>query len=478
MKKLFLSLLGLLLLAYVGFKGAAWFQVNRGLTHLQTELASQGSLSWGRIGSSLSGQISIYDVEYRHFAISEPVRATRLTFETGGTSALLESLAGGPLPSHWQLHVENLNMALASPLLTDWVAPGHAAAVNRAVVIPCGNGQLDLASLMALGVDRIAGDLRIQQTPPAQDGDHGGLQVDLQAGKLGSMELQLPALHLRQAQLEDAAWRELPGPVVAVLRDGGFMRRLAAYCAREGNQSPEQWASRATADFAGRLQASHHQMSDQLRALYKVWLRDGGELKATLWPGSPLLGLPRRGEPVTGDGVEVEAPERSFDVFYNGARVPDLFVSHQPPAPESVVAAPAEEAPAVPDDAVTYRPTAPEQAERWLGRDVRATLQSGRVVDGRLSGIDDRRLEVTRIVDGGAVAYPLARSAITLFEVRRRQNDTGREPETPDIGSNRPKSSEQESREAPDDTAGTEAGEARDGRSADAGAADLSAVDQ
>jgi len=46
------------------------------------------------------------------------------------------------------------------------------------------------------------------------------------------------------------------------------------------------------------------------------------------------------------------------------------------------------------------------------------------VVQGRLEGIDDERMEVVRLVDGGEVTYPIAIRLIEIFEVWRR----GRNP--------------------------------------------------
>ncbi|TBW58842.1 acetylornithine deacetylase [Marinobacter halodurans] len=426
MKKLLLSLVCLLLLAYVGFKGAAWYQVHSLLERAHDALEEQGVLTWGRIGSSLSGHVSVYDLEFQPFLLTQPVRATRVTFSADAVPELLDALSGGPLPGHWTLRAENLRLQLASPLLRDWVGPRNAAISAGLINIPCGHGSLGLASLMSLGIGQVAGDLKVEQDNMLDDA--GGLNVDIQAGKLGSADIRLPGLRLDRTLDEGGSLQDYSGPVAVELRDGGFMRRLAAYCARAADIGPEEWAEQATRTFSEQLQATGYQPSDQLRALYKVWLRDGGELKATLTAGEPLLGLPERDRPA-GKGP-VDPNIGGFDVFYNGARVPDLFVRYLPPAPVQPVVANGATAPEDGDgtDSAAFRPADPEQAARWPDRRVRVTLKSGRVVDGRLSGVTDSQLEVTRLVDGGEVAYPLARSAITLFEVWRRTGDAGIEP--------------------------------------------------
>lgn len=427
MKKLFLTLICLLLLGYVGFKGATWYQARSILKQAQDQLEGEGVLRWGRIGSSVTGHVSVYDLEYQHFSLTQPIRATRMTFDADGAPELLDALSGGSLPGHWQLTFENLRMALSTPLIRDWVAPRNEALDAGLVNIPCGGAPLDLAGLMKLGVEQVAADVRLEQD--AMLDDDGGLSLDVQAGKLGSIALRLPGFRFEWDMLKEPFLDTYAGPVKAEIRDGGLMRRLAAYCAREADEGTEAWAEHATGRFSQKLTAAGFQPSDQLRALYKVWLRDGGELKATLSAADPLLGLPERNRP--DGGVPVDPDVGNFEVFYNGARVPDLFVRYLP-RPEAQVAA------VVPEDrgtrsdspdAPAYRPADSKHAERWMGRQVRATLTSGRVVEGKLSGTSGDRLEVTRIVDGGEVAYPLARSAITLFEVWRRTGDVGIEPE-------------------------------------------------
>lgn len=426
MKKLLLSLVCLLLLAYIGFKGAAWYQVHSLLEQAHDALEKQGVLKWGRIGSSLSGHISVYDLEYQPFLLNQPLRATRVTFSADAVPELMDALGGGPLPGHWTLRAENLHLQLASPLIRDWAGPGNAAINAGLINIPCGTGALGLSTLMSMGVSQVAGDLRIEQDNMLDD--TGGLKIDLQAGKLGSAEIRLPGLRLDRTLDEDGNLPGYSGPVDVELRDGGFMRRLAAYCARAVDVGPEDWAEQATRVFSEQLQVTGYQPSDQLRALYKVWLRDGGELKATLAAGEPLLGLPERNRPA-GDGA-VDPTLGSFDVLYNGARVPDLFVRYlqRPQAQPAVLPQSGSSDNEAATDGPAFRPADPRQAARWPDRRVRVTLKSGRVVDGRLSKVTDKQLEVTRTVDGGEVAYPLARSAITLFEVWRRTGDVGIEP--------------------------------------------------
>ncbi|MGQ7273625.1 hypothetical protein [Marinobacter sp. V034] len=448
MKKLFLSLVGLLLLGYVAFKGAAWYQVNQTLTQLQESVAREGVLKWGGIGSSIAGQVSVYDIEYQHFSVTQPLKINRVTFIADSPSSLISMLTGGPLPQVWEADVENARMAMDTNLMRDWVASEDGIQQSGLLKVPCGTGELGLSQLMALGVDQVAADLKLSRS--ASDGSEGGLALEVNGGKLGSLDLRLPDHGLTEG-LSEEGLEAYSGQVLFTLRDGGFMRRVAAFCAREADTDVNVWAGKAAADFAQRLAKLGYKPSDQLLALYKVWMRDGGELKATLTAGDPLYGLPRRG--VSAPEIGADPQLDNFDVFYNGARVPDLFVREiEKPNPVLTSGSQSQMQADKSPTQQRFRISDAEEASRWVGRDVRVTLSSGRVVEGRLSGTDDRRLNLTRIVDGGEVAYPLPVTAITLFEVWRRQGDRGIEPPAPEAPAATPEN------EANTRSAGDEAG--------------------
>ncbi|MGP4845152.1 hypothetical protein ACTXGQ_13535 [Marinobacter sp. 1Y8] len=456
MKKLFLSLVGLLLLGYVAFKGVAWYQVNQSLTQLQETVARDGVLKWGGIGSSIAGQVSVYDVEYQHFSVTRPLKVNRITFIADSAPALINMLTGGPLPRVWEADIENARLAMDTNLMRDWVASEDGIQQSGLLKVPCGTGELGLTQLMALGVDQIAADLKISQSESA--GSEGGLALEANGGKLGSLELRLPDQGLNGG-LSKENLETYRGQVLLTLRDGGFMRRVAAFCAREADTDVNVWAGKAAADFERRLAKLGNKPSDQLLALYKVWMRDGGELKATLIAGEPLYGLPRRG--VSAPDISSDPQIDNFDVFYNGARVPDLFVRQiEKPNPVMTSAAQSKTTTDAKQAQQSFRISDAAEASRWVGRDVRVTLISGRVVEGRLSGIEDRRLNLTRIVDGGEVAYPLPFTAITLFEVWRRQGDRGIEPPVPEQPAAIPEAGAEATpaadEEALDDSAGTE----------------------
>jgi hypothetical protein len=200
-------------------------------------------------------------------------------------------------------------------------------------------------------------------------------------------------------------------PVAITLRDGGLMRRIAAYCSREAGLETDQWARVVMESFQTALAARGFRASDQLIALYRQWLTEGGELAFTLNPGQPLWGMP-------------VGPSEPF-ISYNGAQVPDVHLVSVEPESEKVPSEAMEPVTVNTDPATAgWRSARIGDAASLTGQTVRVTLANGKVVQGRLEGIDDERMEVVRLVDGGEVTYPIAIRLIEIFEVWRR----GRNP--------------------------------------------------
>ena len=148
-------------------------------------------------------------------------------------------------------------------------------------------------------------------------------------------------------------------------------------------------------------------------AWIRQWLLEGGEITASVRPGSETLGIPVRPE---GENGTV-----AWALKYNGAMVPDVFLRKaEPVAPELPKAALEPIVPRENPDITRWYTEDLEQAAMWINRKVRVSLSNGNIVDGRLASVTERQLEVAREVAGGEVAYPIAVRAITEFEVWRR----------------------------------------------------------
>jgi hypothetical protein len=411
MKRLLTTLVLLLLLAFAGFKAAVWWLTDQRMAEARSALEHQGVLSRGRIGSGLDGHLVLSDGYWQDFRLTQPLAFGRVVFDAGSPLALLRALLDpADLPLSWTLQAEGLGLVLDANLLRNWVTADGEDGQGRPalMVLPCApdtRQQLGSGDLMRMGITGLAGEALIRQ-------DADGVRAELNTAGVGSLELVWPGARLNVRQ-PSATLSSTANAMTVTLRDGGLMRRVTAYCARETGLEPQAWADRVTAALAAGLRARGVAASEPLRALYRQWLLEGGELTLSLWPSRPWWGIPVRAD--AGEGA-------AWPVSYNGRAVPGLYLTALPPStspPEAVVGSgsPPPEAGAPDREGWSEQPLA--DADAWLGYRIRVTLDTGKVVEGRLDAVDERELSVARRMAGGEVVYPILRRAVSRLEIGR-----------------------------------------------------------
>lgn len=412
MKRLLTMLVVLALLGFAGFKAAVWWLTDQRLAEARTALDDWGVLQRGTIGSGLDGHMMLAGSSWQDFRLTQPLDIGRVEFDAGSPVDLLTALADPTrLPASWEIQGEGLGLILEATMLRNWVTADGANSEGEPAlfVLSCApdpRQQIGGGDLMRMGITGLSGEFMLRQNPD-------GLYAELNTAGTGSLELDWPDTRLDLTEPEEA-WASSSGPMLITLRDGGLMRRVAAYCAREAGLETPEWAGRVLDAFRRGLEARGLVASKQLLALYRQWLLEGGELTLTLRPGAPAYGMP-----VYPPGSE--APEPGLNVKYNGAVVPDVYLQ------EVAAVIPQRSKDAVepvtprenPEVEGWYADTI-ENAGNWIDRRVRVTLSNENVVEGRLVSVSDRELEVARVVAGGEVAYPMLVRAITGFEVWRR----------------------------------------------------------
>jgi hypothetical protein len=422
LKKLLSLVVILALVAWGSYKGAVWWLADQTLTEVRRSLSDHGALERGEIVSTVGGELALSGTRFQSFQLTQPLDIRRVTFRAGSALALLTSLYGGhDLPRSWRLDVADWRLPLDSAMLRNWVTDTDEQAPRPLFAPVCGpdaRQQLGSGDLIRMGMTDLAGDAQLRQTS-------GGVRLELFTRDSGSLEVEWNNARLR---FDGDGVSLTPGAdsLKVVVRDGGLMRRVTAYCARETGVSASAWADLVIRAFREGLSSRDLEASPQLLALYRQWLTQGGEVSLTLDPGAGWSGLPVRQSPAidgNGEAAGDTAPTgSSLAVSYNGSTVPDVYLSRVESASRQVP----EEAlvPLVsPEQArlvAGWQPVTLDQAERWLEYTVRVTLSNGRTVEGRLTRVDDEQVEVARPVDGGEVAYPMARRAVDRLEVWRR----------------------------------------------------------
>lgn len=409
MKRLLTFVVIVLLFGWVLFKASVWWLADQRLADARAAMEHVGVIERGSISSGIEGRLLLNDASYQDFRLAGPLRAGRIIFDAGSPVNLLKTLLDpSALPPSWTLRGEQLGVILEASMFRNWVTDGGDGSdtLFAPVCGPDHRQQLGSGDLVRMGMDGIAGEMLIRQQP-------GDLYLEITTDRAGSLEVRWPGARLDVLN-PDSPIQGADGPVRVILRDGGLMRRIAAYCARESAVATEEWTEIVMEAFRSGLNARGYEASPQLLALYRQWLTEGGELTLMLVPGEKLMGVPVR-EP---DGEQ----SATLAVRYNEQVVPDVFLRAVQP-PESTVVGEAVQ-PLVPEgedgEVAGWYPADVAEAGRWTGRTVKATLSNGNVVEGRLASVGEQTLEIARIVGGGEVAYPIVIRAIESFEVWRR----------------------------------------------------------
>ncbi|MFO8141756.1 MAG: acetylornithine deacetylase [Marinobacter sp.] len=410
MKRLLSFLIIAGVVAFAGFKAGVWWLTDQRMAEARTALSDYGVLERGRIGSALDGRVILKQSSWQNFRLTQSLELGLLEFDAGSPLALLTTLATpAPLPANWQLMVEQASMALDPTMFRNWVTAGVEAEsrLPPLVALACApdpRQQLGSGDLMRIGISAIRGELVLEQRVR-------GVRAELNTAATGSLELDWPGARIHLSGLA-ATLSSSAEPVSITFRDAGLMRRLSAYCARETGLAVSQWAGNAVSALETGLQARGYQGSDQLLALYRQWLMEGGELIMAIQPGSATLGIPVRAD---------SEPASAWSLSYNGAGVPDIYLTGiAVPVPQLPLEAMQPVLPREEPGVQQWYAEELDTAQTWIGRQVRVTLSNDNQVEGRLVRVGERELEISRTVAGGEVSYPIRIRAIRQFGVWRR----------------------------------------------------------
>ncbi|RMJ03207.1 hypothetical protein DOQ08_02672 [Marinobacter litoralis] len=410
MKRLLSFLVVFSLLAFAGYKAGVWWLADQRLAEVRTELSRLGVLERGQISSALDGRLLLKEASWLDFRLTQPLTMGLVELDAHSPIDLVTGLANpGAATGDWTLVIERASMILEPTMFRNWVTEDvdESTAGNPLIALSCApdpRQHLGSGDLKRMGIDSISGDFKLTQS-------RDGLAVELHTSAVGSLELNWPGARLNVSRT-GIDLTGLEQTAEATLRDGGLMRRISAYCSRETALTVNEWSVTAAKALARGLEARGYQASGQLVALYRQWLTEGGELQFNANFGSDTFGVPVRTQ---------ERPQAAWQVTYNGAQVPDVYLTRmQPKAPE--VAPEAYEPVTHPETSshAQWFEEPVENADAWQGQTVRVTLSNGKSVEGRLVSVGERELEVARMIAGGEVAYPMLIRAVARFEVWRR----------------------------------------------------------
>ena len=236
MKRLLTTLILAALLGFAAFKAGVWWLADQRMSEVRQALGESGVLERGRIGSGVEGRLVLSGASWQDFELTQPLVIGRAEFDAGSPLALLTALATpSDMPSSWTMQAEGLALVLEATMFRNWVTADGASGRHKASLfaLPCApdpRQQLGSGDLLRMGITRLSGELILNQTPDR-------VYLELNSASTGSLELNWPGARIDLASPE-ATLTSSSRPLEVTLRDGGLMRRIAAYCAREAGLDP------------------------------------------------------------------------------------------------------------------------------------------------------------------------------------------------------------------------------------------------
>ncbi|TVP54627.1 MAG: hypothetical protein EA349_11220 [Halomonadaceae bacterium] len=424
-KRLLMSGL-VLLLVWGSYHALVWLGAQRTMNQLAQQWSEHGDLRWEGVRTSSSGQVKVQGLQWYWFDITQPVTATALHLELPGPVALLQALWRGQWPDQARVQLESVQLQLEPDLFRPWARarPSRLKGQPLLALAACGERRvLAPTDFLQMGIDRFALNLTLTYDQAAQR----SLGIDLDAGYLGRL-----AGFLDLDQQDIMQWAGATGEVPAAksaslrLNDGGFMGRLATYCAAREDKTREDWVELSSERWVALMTEAGTVPTESLQRFYRHWLSQGGEL-ALEWQPDPEQ------RAALGERASAQAwlQAQGLSLRHNNERVPEPGVALEPGrTPEPVIAEPVRD-PEL-ERIARYYDSELERAAAWIDRRVRLTLTSGRVLEGRLLSRDDTHMLLHKALEGGEMMLPVPLESIKGFAVWRRGDDPGRPMPVPE----------------------------------------------
>ena len=426
-RTLFIALVLVAGLGYLGVKGYVYYQVKSNLDEAIAKAGPFAQVEYGAISSSLSGGVSIEDVTVRAFA--DELRIAALELNTPDVLHLLRmvsDLGRGSPPEYLEVGVRQIDLALDGPLMNILDAAVQAKG-PRLDGAPCG-GRLVFGptQLRDMGYSRVRSDLRVRIDGSSEQAGLG-LQVHASTEDMASADLSVRVSGVRSLQRPPSAEDILLKRFEMIYRDQSYARRLVEYCARQGGTDVEGHIQAVlAADDRYFMHTWGVVPGDRLRAAYGRFLRQPGEVRIVAEPASPveltnlhlyeaddvvaLLNLQ-----VSFNGEAVDRPQVRFrpELLQAGVGPGSAVTARPPRSGAATLSSPSRGSrPAT----LRFQPVNKADLRRYVGRTVRlVTAEQQR--EGVLMTSDRERAVVERRMYGGSMSVPVPMGEIQRAEV-------------------------------------------------------------
>ncbi|WP_435101661.1 hypothetical protein [Arhodomonas sp. AD133] len=409
-----LLLLVAVIAGYGALRGYLWYESGRVMDDIAAELSPYVRLDWESVDSSVPGTIEVHELALRPANGEGSAFIQRLEInssELAGPRELLARLRRREPPARVELIASGIRIDSDDPLVARLdAAAGGASLGTPLAAAGCSapDAPFTASVLQAVNQSTLRGEasLRIRRHEAS-----------------GRTELLLDAEFAQVAAVTaEGVLSTADTPALTGLRvrytDLGFNASRNHYCAARADEPVKRFIDRHLQAVQRDYREHGTPLSPEASRRYREFIRHGGDML--------IDHSPRRALALTaltnGDGALASIARSAPSVSINGIPV-DLSVAAWLPSDES--------APARSDDQSTrtatndsgttprYRPVPVEALAQHAGASVRLHTRDGQTHLGRLAGIDNGRIAVTRTIAGGEMRYTLPKTIVSGAEVRR-----------------------------------------------------------
>lgn len=429
MKKVLLALILMPAVAYGGIKGYAWYKVKTAVDEMVVAMTPFANVTYDGIGTSLTGSISVHDIKIYSPLVQLDMSIDEVRITAPNLQTLLnmeDELRSQKVPEEIGLHL--VHMRVPTSTLSNMqqmsvqseydkyfanlatLGCGDVHGIDADELIEMGYHQLDMS--LSMTVRRNAVNNYMDMRMDAEWHEGGRFFLDAQIPGDGSLNniMSSQSTPRFSFDVENAAYND----------------RLIAYCAEQSGQDPEAFVATHLDLLKSHLSAAGLDLNDRLYDAYRDYLTKGENITVSINPDDPTMiqhiGMYPPTDMLTILGVEMSIGGRPVDYEINWDQQKfEAAVSGKLPAPgarsdEQMAAANAE--PAEPEARKRgYVDVDKRELEQFPESLVRLKTVTGRLLEGRLKGVEKDTVWLHVRVRGGAATLPILMGDITSAKV-------------------------------------------------------------
>jgi len=420
MKKILAALVILPLAVFGGVKAYAWYQVKQSVDQIVVAARPFATITYGGIGTSLSGRVSVKDVN-----IVSPMIAADLAIEEVAISApdlptllsMERKFKLNEVPERIGVEVKHLRIPIEVLASLEASKSDAEKAMDAAYAVGCGDiERIGLDEMVEMGYTSFDVSLRssVERTGVG-NAVKTVTELDWHDGGMITLVARVPDARA-MGRLMAA---EIPPSISIHIDSARFHEKLIAFCAGKAGMDTEPYVDHHVALIKERLQGSGVELSDSLYSAYQRYLGDGEPIAISFNPA----------DMASVANLANYSPEDIPAVLGLELRVNDEVIDYDIGWNEKQNAAAVAEKPVEQDRQERAEKVAPAPRgyvlvdKATLGEHLNGTVRvetvTGRRLTGRLLGATEKSIQMRVRLGGGAATIPIRLNDIDSVQVYR-----------------------------------------------------------